>query len=1485
MEPVPRGTGGTSGRDPHLALEELRATLDSIGEAVLAADLEARITRMNPAASRLLEWPEAEAVGRPLDEVLLVDARSPTRLENPARQILREGRTVELSGTVLTRDGGLRAIAGCGSPVVAATGTISGLVLVFRDQGADHARLQALQESEELHRTVAESTSDWEYLRAQDGRLLYMSPSCLHITGYDRQEFLTRPGLLEEIIHPDDRPRMEGHRPDQSGQEVEFRIVHRDGGVRWIGCVCQPAFRADGTPQGKRFSNRDITDRKRAEATLLEERRIFVGGPTVVFKWRAAEGWPVEYVSPNVQEQLGYRPEALLSGTPPFSALVHPDDLERVAREVTEHTLAGDPIFEQEYRLRRVNGEYRWLYDFTTVLRDAQGAVTHYLGYVQDITNRKQTEAALRQSEERYRQIVDTANEGIWVIDEHRRTTFVNARLASMLGFEAVEMQGRVLDSFIPEEELPDHLRRMASRQQGLAERYERQFRRKDGTTLWTSIAAAPRFDAERRFCGSFGMLTDITESKRAEAALRAAHERLSHIIDFLPDATFVIDRDKRVIAWNRAIEEMTGTRKADILGQGDYAYALPWYGERRPILIDLVDSDDADFRARYDYVHKQGDTLFAEVFVPSVFGGKGAHLWVTASPLLDAEGNRIGAIESVRDITERKRAEQERQEHIRFLEALERVDQAVRQANDASQLLWSIARETQATFQCDRTWLLYPCDPEAPSFRVPVEVTRPEYPGAKDLDVDIPVSPGEAQNLREALASNEPVTYTAGTDRPVTTAPQFGVQSQMFTALHPRLGPPWVFGMHQCSRPRVWTGEEKRLFKEIARRMSDGLSALLFLRELQENEERFRSTFEQAAVGLAHVAPDGHWLRVNQKLCDIVGYSQEELLQKTFQDITYPDDLDADLEYVHRMLAGDISTYSMEKRYVRKDGSLVWINLTVALVHDRAGQPANFISVVEDISERKRTEEAMRLANERFASVLRAATHLSIIATDPEGVIKVMNEGAQRMLGYRAEELVDRATPLRFHDPSEVAARAQELGLEPGFGVFVEKARQGETETREWTYVRRDGTRLTVALTIGARRSEDGVLTGFVGIGRDITVEKKLEQQLLQSQKMETVGLLAGGVAHDFNNLLTPIMSYAELLQLDLLPLENPQQEQPPGDNTVQGHIEEILRAARRARELVQQLLTLSRKQVVQLKPVNLGDIVRRCAAMLRRTIQESVSIEIRLPAALGLVRADAGQIEQILMNLSVNAQDAMPAGGVLAIEAADLELDQSYTARHPEAQPGPYVMLAVSDTGVGMDEATLARVFEPFFTTKPPGKGTGLGLSTVYGIVKQHQGSVCVYSEKGCGTTFKVFLPRAPDAGAVQPGQQAEQVVRGTETVLVVEDDEAVRGLACTLLRGLGYQVLSARGVEQCVALAEARTEPLHLLLTDVVMPGMNGRELYERLRRRRPGLKVLFMSGFTTNVIGHHGVLDEGVHLLQKPFTHSSLSTQLREALDAR
>jgi PAS domain S-box-containing protein len=509
--------------------------------------------------------------------------------------------------------------------------------------------------------------------------------------------------------------------------------------------------------------------------------------------------------------------------------------------------------------------------------------------------------------------------------------------------------------------------------------------------------------------------------------------------------------------------------------------------------------------------------------------------------------------------------------------------------------------------------------------------------------------------------------------------------------------------------------------------------------------------------------------------------------------------------------------------------------------------------------------EERLRENEERFRAMTESAVD-AVVTADANGDIVSWNRGARAVFGHAPEEVL--GTPLARLVPEHlrvVDASGRER-IAPT-DVTPAPARPVELEG-----VRKDGRAFPIELSLARWEARRGsFLTVII---RDVTERRQLEEQFRQAQKMESIGRLAGGLAHDFNNLLTVIGGHADLLHARLAP-----------EDSLARRIGLIQEAAAHAADLTKQLLAFSRKQVLAPKVLDLNAIVAEIEPMLGRLIGEDVDLVTAPARGLGSVKADPAQIKQILFNLAVNARDAMPQGGKLTIETENVELDEPYTRLHADVQPGPYVMLAVTDTGVGMDEETRSRIFEPFFTTKAAGLGTGLGLATVYGIVKQSNGTISVYSEPGLGTAFKVYLPRVPESADTVPAEAPAGARAGSETILLVEDNEMVRALTCEILKRYGYTVVEAEHGADALAIARRYHGPIHLLLTDVVMPEMSGPELVGRLAPLRPQMKIIYMSGYTADAIDHQGMLDEGIEFLAKPIGVDTLVRKLREVLDAR
>jgi two-component system NtrC family sensor kinase len=802
-----------------------------------------------------------------------------------------------------------------------------------------------------------------------------------------------------------------------------------------------------------------------------------------------------------------------------------------------------------------------------------------------------------------------------------------------------------------------------------------------DWPELRDGIIGLGRYSARRSF---------FPELQARVDQLQASRQQMVDIVEFLPDPTWVIDREGRVIAWNRACETLTGVAAADMVGKGDYEYALPFYGERRPILIDAALMPESATDERYASMSRKDDTIAAEVFLPRL-GQGGIHLWMTARPLFDQDGRVTGAIESARDITERKRIEASRA-------ASERKYRLLFENMTAGFALHEMVCDAQGR---------------------PVDYRFLEANPAFERLTGIPVPSVIGRTVREVLSAIEPE---------------------------------WI-----------------EVFGRVA------------------------ATAEPVAYQNYSKALDRHF---------------------------------------------DCWAFCPAK-----------------------GQ---FAVVFTDITARKRAEAARELSERRLSEMLESV-HLAAVTLDPNGAVTFCNGFLLALTGWAHEEAVGADWFDRF---------IPDVEREMVRGVFRKGVATGDLPAEfENRIVAKDGGVRMIVWQNTVLHDPDGTISGVASLGRDVTDQRNLEEQLRQSQKMEAIGQLAGGVAHDFNNLLTVIMGYGNLVRMKM-----------PDDSPERSNLDHVLEAAGRATELTRGLLAFSRKQVMTPRTVDLNELIRDVEKFLRRIIGEDIRLQTTLSGFEPTVYVDKGQIEQALINLATNARDAMPKGGLLAISTELRELDAAFIRAHGQGEPGRYAVISVSDTGQGMDEALRHRIFEPFFTTKETGKGTGLGLSIVYGIVKQHNGSVNVYSEPGKGTTFRIYLPLVgQETAAVEEGKARPMPRGGTETILLAEDEPAVRKLVEIVLTEFGYTVIPAEDGQDAVEKFKANRERVSLLLMDLIMPGKNGREAYEEIRRMAPDVRVLFSSGYTADIIRSRGELDEGAELIYKPVDPLTLAAKVREVLD--
>ena len=692
----------------------------------------------------------------------------------------------------------------------------------------------------------------------------------------------------------------------------------------------------------------------------------------------------------------------------------------------------------------------------------------------------------------------------------------------------------------------------------------------------------------------------------------------------------------------------------------------------------------------------------------------------------------------------ERKRLEEARRATLAYMEAMQQVSEVIEQTTDLEAMITRVIERIRQIFKSDRAWLFYPCDPEAPTWRVPVESTVPEYPGAFAKNVELPFDSKVREICLASLEQAEPVTY--GPDHPFTKNPvwqEYSIQSQISTAFRPKLGKPWMIGMHQCSHPRVWSANERRLFKDLSRKIADALDNLILYRNLRQSEEQYRSVVENVKEVIFQADMDGRFQFLNPAWETMTGFSVEASLGTPFWKYVYSPDKRKNEEHLRALAAREKESARYETRYRTKAGGIRWIEAYLQTVRDAKG-----------------------------------------------------------------------------------------------------------------------------------------AITGLLGTLNDITERKQLEEQLRHAHKLEAVGQLTGGVAHEFNNLLTAITGSLALV-LDQL---------PPGSD-LHSLVDTAEQAAWRAAGLTQQLLSFSRRSPIDRRPQNLGEEAQKAARLLRQAIDRRIQMEVEVGDDLWPILADAGQMNQLIMNLCVNARDALleqiekntgaPADWEprILIRVENVQVGDAHCHAYPNAKYGDHVRLSVSDNGIGIEEEIRHRIFEPFFTTKKVGRGTGLGLSAVYGIVAAHQGWIELESAKDEGTTFWVYFPRTEQIPVPTPSSSSEKPATvGGKTILLVDDEEAIRHLGKTILEQKGYRVLTAEDGRETIEIFSEKKNEIDLVILDLTMPHRSGGEVLRQLRQIEPKVSVIVSSGHRTD----HSLDLADILFLPKPYRPNDLLRMVTEAL---
>ncbi|TWT32321.1 Blue-light-activated protein [Posidoniimonas corsicana] len=1299
----------------------------------------------------------------------------------------------------------------------------------------------------------------WEW-RDLSTNVFWWSPRFYEMLGYADGEFVPTSDRMLELFHPDDaqraRQRMGELLQDTEPFRSQYRMRSKSGSYVWIESRGEVFRNGDGQPHCVSGTVRDITQQREAETKLRESEETF----RCMFDRSATSMVTVDLtgrilrVNDSTCQMLGYQREELL--TLSFTDITAPEDLPD-SIENFQNLIGGEKdYFSLEKRYKRKDGCVLWGTVTATLVRSADGAPLHVLAQLLDVTARKQAELALQKSEEWFRSLIELSTSVYAVTDREATIQYASPSVQRVLGWTPEEIVGtngfaRVHpDDATTARQAWDRVVECPGRE----ESFEVRHHRKDGALRWVRMICANHLanDAVR---GVVIASQDITASKDAQASLVKSQERFQSLFDNSPVALWEEDFS----AVKKRIEEL----RQD--GVTDFRTYFEQHPESVAECAQLVRVLDVNRAALHLHGAESKDQLVANlaaIFTEKSYTAVRAQLVAIAEGLTKYEceasaksldGREVetalrwevvpGCEESLErvhlstiDITARKRTElrlRESEQKFRtvfnqqyLFIAILTPDGRVLEVNDLCLKMQGASREE---YDGQYFW-------DTPAWR-----ELPEW------QEKIRGRVVEAQTADGPIRTEDVYRFADGTIR---------CADAVCTGVRGDDGELRYIVMHaQDTTERRQAAEELALVAEQRRRAAE---------ELATHKEMLEQAESIAQAGCWEWTLDTNRAVWSAPMSDVFGVGYREPSYEQIRSLIHPEDVEWWEGYLKEMVEHTSEPFDIDYRICRPDGAVAWIHNVAKVLRDDRGRPLKMIGMSQDVTQRRHAEKVLQKSEETFRSLFDQSP-IAIQLYDESGRLVDVNQRTldlfgvddkQRLLGYVMWDSPD-YTPERIAQVK--SGHSICISTELDFGR-VKQA--GLFPTSKTGVLHLD--MLVCPLTVA------GAISGYTVQLVDLTERRNVETHLRHAQKMESIGRLAGGIAHDFNNILMPILGYVEMVMQTM-----------DKDQEAYAQLACVQEAADRAKSLTRQILAFSRKQVLQTQVLSLNDVVADFEEMLRRLIGEDVQLAVRLADGLRLVEVDPRQIEQVLMNLAINSRDAMPRGGRLTIETANTGPHDSDAGDEP---PGRSVMLAVTDTGHGMDAATRERVFEPFFTTKEQGKGSGLGLSTTFGIVKQHGGAIRVESQPGAGASFRVYLPIADAAGRDdEPAASELDSMHGTETVLLVEDDKLVRRMVSQTLSSLGYEVLETAHPDEALRLAIQRRDDIHLLLTDVIMPGMSGAELYRRVAESTPAIKVLYMSGYTDDAIVHHGVLTEGVPFLQKPFRIRRLGQMVRQALE--
>jgi PAS domain S-box-containing protein len=1366
-----------------------------------------------------------EIYGYTSDEI--IDKVSPLDLTPPEdRKLVEENFRKRLSGEVDHIEYEMRAIRKDGKII---TMKVLGSFMVYKERPAVSGTAIDITESRWAEEQLRQKTALLEaQVNASLDGIMVVDKGRKILQNQQVNDLLKIPRHIAES--DDDKARVEWIRgrtkdPEQFYDKVAYMLAHpgeimrddlelKDG--TFLDTYSSPIIGKDGKHYGRIWTFRDITERKRSEDALRASRLQLSEAMDLahIVYWELDPATHAYVFNDPFYAFYGTTAEQeggyRMTRKEYSQRFIHPDDLPLYYQFVEQNISRPGPEFvaHLEHRIVRRDGEVRHILARVRIVKDDSGHVVKIYGANQDITERKRAEEALYESEQRYRAVFENTGAATVIIEKDTTISLCNAEFERLSGYARNEIEGKKSwTEFVAREDLDRMVAQHDMRRESRGQALQRY-----------EFRFVPRTGEIRNIYlaidiihgteKSVASLIDITEGKRTEEALRKSEERYRLIAENAWDVIWAANTNMDFTYISPSVERLQGWTAEELM-------ALPlneWMPARSLETMTRVISEAIAREERGEARPSLEPMVEIEAYRKD-----GTTIWaqVAARFVRDDQGRPKGIVGVSREITQRRRAEQA------LRESEGRLNKVVNAARDA---IIMIDREGNISLWNEAATVIFGYSPEEMHGRNLHELLVPSrFIAMCEQGFSLFKSSGDGR--------------VVGRVTEVTARRRDGKEIPVEVSVAPvRVGEEW----HAVGVVRDIT--ERKQTEQALRR----------------SESTLKSVFSAAPVGIAitNKSRVPEWL--NEAIISIMGYRTEELA-KTGARLFYASDDEyarvgtAILDGIQRTGIGITDT-----KWVHKNGETRDVHLRGAAI-DPKDVEAGFVFTAVDITRQKQSEQDLHESEAKYRMVVENSVVGFAIIQD--NVMRFANERWCETFGYGYEEVIDRLSPLDVVHPDD-----REL-----VNDCIKKRVTGEVNSMEYEFrgIRKDGQTITVKVFGGAMvyRGRRAATSTTI----DITREKTLESQLFQSQKIESIGMLAGGVAHDFNNILTTMAGYATLLEMKM------SKEDP-----LQIYVGHVLSASRKAADLTRSLLAFSRQQPLSLKPVDLNDLLRGTAQLLRRLLTEDILLKTVLCGEDLIIMADSTQIDQILFNLTTNARDAMPGGGSLSLETRLVEPDSGSLRAYGINKPGRYALLKVSDTGAGMDANIRERVFEPFFTTKEVGKGTGLGLSTVYGIVAQHKGFITVSSELGMGTAFYIYLPMTEEAPPMEK-PITEAVERGKETILLAEDGEDVRRLIKEVLVKYGYTVIEAADGEEAVRIFLKDSAKIDLLILDSVMPGKNGRVVYDEISRMKTHIKVLFMSGYTRDIVLDKGIEDKTFNFIAKPVMPAELLKKVRDVLD--